>query len=126
MDGKGKMVLLVEDNAATRKALRTLLEVQHYNVILAPNGKVALDQLERYNKSIFLIISDLVMPQMGGIDLYHQIKERWRDTKILFVTGHPLGEDAQALLKKGGVHWLQKPFTIEDFNAVLQTIVKSN
>ncbi|MCD6401119.1 MAG: GAF domain-containing protein [Anaerolineales bacterium] len=126
MDGKGKMVLIVEDDASTRKALRTLLEAQHYNVILALNGKVALDQLERYNKSIFLIISDLVMPQMDGIDLYNQIKERWRDTKILFVTGHPLGKDAQALLEKGRVHWLQKPFTIDDFNAVLQTIVKSN
>ena len=59
------------------------------------------------------------MPQMGGLDLYECIQPRWPEIQMLFITGHPLDEKNQDILQQGKVHWLQKPFTVQEFNQTL-------
>ncbi len=125
MNGEERTVLVVEDDHAARTALQTLLEVHNFQVTLASNGKDALRKLEKHNNPFFLVISDLVMPQMGGIDLFYQIEKRWPGTKMLFITGHPLNGETHRLLQEGKVHWLQKPFSIDDFSSAIQSILES-
>ncbi len=119
VDGGGKTVLLVEDDYATRKALSAMLTMHKYRVLVAENGVDALDQLESNAGDIVLMVSDVVMPQMGGFDLYEKVHERWPQIQVLFITGHPLDDQNQQILQQGKVHWLQKPFTIQEFNHFL-------
>jgi PAS domain S-box-containing protein len=115
-DGVGKTVLVVEDDVATREALNALLEAQNYRVITAVDGRGALIQLQEEQDRVDLVITDVVMPHMGGVALYRAIQKQWPAVKVLFVTGHPLEGDSQELLERGRVHWLQKPFSVQVFN----------
>ncbi len=126
LDGSGKTVLVVEDDPATRSALEALLEARKFNVLSASNGVEALAVFEQQGKAITLVIADVVMPEMGGIALHNALKERWPEVRMMFVTGHPLELRDQVLLEKGDVHWLQKPFSMQDFNKAVQDLLSNH
>ena len=121
--GAGETVLIAEDDGAARNALRALLETQNYRVLAASNGVEALGLFEKEPQSIELVVSDVVMPEMGGVALYQALRQRRPQVKMLFVTGHPLSEENQALLQDGQVRWLQKPFSMKEFTGVLKTLL---
>lgn len=124
ISGAGKTVLVVEDDLATREAIRALLEAHNYSVMAAIDGIEALDLLENNHKGVDLIVSDVVMPQMGGLALYRTVSELWPKIKILFITGHPLEGESQKLLEKGSVIWLQKPFSAQNFNRAVYSLLQ--
>jgi len=125
MDGVGKSVLIVEDDNATREALKALLEAYNYKAYVAANGLEALTYLETNGESIQMIISDVVMPKMGGLELFHAIQDRWPGIKMLFVTGHPMDGENQKLLERGSVHWLQKPFSVLEFSQAVRNLLEA-
>ena len=73
--------------------------------------------------AVDLIVSDVVMPKMGGLDLYTTLQERKSDTKMLLITGHPIQEENHALLEQGDIDWLQKPFSAYDFKQLLSKLL---
>ena len=121
--GSGETLLLVEDDYSTREAMKTLLVDSNYHVLTAANGQEALDIYEQQADNIAMVVSDMVMPVMGGVALYQNLMERWPDVKMLFITGHPVKEQDQTLLESGNVHWLQKPFSAGVFNAVVHSFL---
>ena len=121
--GKGETVLVVEDNEATRNAMQALLQAHNFQVLTAPDGVEALSVYDNNPDSIHLVISDVVMPRMGGMALYEQIKQRSPDLPMLFITGHPMETDSQSLLEMGQVHWLQKPFNSLDFHMAVSELL---
>ncbi|MBN1666234.1 MAG: GAF domain-containing protein [Anaerolineales bacterium] len=124
LDGSGKTVLLVEDDAATRTALQTLLKVHRYRVFLANNGEEALEMIGHLGDSIDLVISDIVMPKMGGFDLFRSLAREWPAIKVLLITGHPLEGNGERLLEDGKVNWLQKPFSVQEFSQAVLTVMR--
>jgi CheY-like chemotaxis protein len=64
-----------------------------------------------------------VMPEMGGMALYKALHEQNPDVKVLIITGHPLEENSQAMLEKGNVHWVQKPFSAKEFGQAMQMLL---
>ncbi|HSO27092.1 MAG TPA: GAF domain-containing protein, partial [Anaerolineales bacterium] len=123
--GSGERILVVEDDVSTRQAIQALLEAHNYRVLTAADGQVALDLLTAEGAEIALVISDLVMPRMGGVDLYRALKAQNWQGKILFITGHPLEGDYQHLLEKGEVEWLNKPFSVQALtHAVRQQLLR--
>jgi PAS domain S-box-containing protein len=125
LDGKGKVVMVVEDDPVTLAALQALLESRNYDVITARNGYEAIQQYDRSREDISLVVSDVVMPQMDGVKLYNALMDRSPNTKVLFVTGHPLQGESQALLEGGDVHWLQKPFSAREFTRLVQGLMEA-
>lgn len=123
IDGVGDTVLVVEDDDATLEALRALLDAHNYNVLTALNGVEALEQIDEAQEEISLVVSDVVMPEMGGVDLYRKLQEQWPNIKILFITGHPIEGENQALLERGDVHWLQKPFSVREFSRAVASLM---
>ena len=123
LHGRGRTMLIVEDDPTTRNALGDLLRAYEFRVLEARNGQEALKIFEQHSEIIPLVITDVVMPGMGGPALYRQLQERWPTVKVLFVTGHPLDADNQALLEKGHVHWLQKPFSVQEFGLTLREML---
>lgn len=121
--GSGETLLLVEDDFSTREAMKTLLEDLGYQVLVASNGQEALNIYELKTNQIDLVVSDMVMPVMGGVTLFQNLNARWPRVKMLFITGHPEKEGDRALLESGNVNWLQKPFSVGDFNEAIYNLL---
>ena len=123
LGGEGQSILVVEDDTSTRQALQVLLETVGYRTLVATNGVEALQLVEQSQAPIHLVISDMVMPQMGGLELYQTLKLKHPEIKMLLITGHPIDDMNQTLLEKGKVHWLQKPFTVQGLNLAIQGLL---
>jgi CheY-like chemotaxis protein len=108
--GQGELILVVEDNEATRASVSEILTNLGYRVLQASEGKEALEVFAQQAGSIDLILSDLVMPGMGGSELVRHLAAVAPQQRVLLMTGYPLGSTRE-LLESGTVHWLQKPLT---------------
>jgi two-component system cell cycle sensor histidine kinase/response regulator CckA len=133
--GRGQVVLVVEDGDAVRAALVTTLEQWNYRVLEATNGEGALAMMEkrtdvdrvsgarapaeagRPNRAlggqVALVLSDVVMPGMGGIALFHALREQGWQMPVILLTGHPMDEELDALRARGLTAWLPKPPSVE-------------
>jgi DNA-binding response OmpR family regulator len=123
VDGAGMNVLVAEDDPATLEALKALLEAQNFRVLTAHTGQEAYKLYEQCSESILLVVSDVVMPEMGGVALYLSLRERWPQARVLLITGHPIESEDQTLLETGDIHWLQKPFSVQEFISTVQSIL---
>ncbi|MDD2694676.1 MAG: response regulator, partial [Anaerolineales bacterium] len=122
-EGAGETILVVEDDLNTLQALTTLLEAHNYRVLSASDGEEALRHFDGAAAQIEVVVSDVVMPKMGGVELYRALQTRRRNLKMLFITGHPLQKENQALLETGSVHWLQKPFSVRDLSEAVRGLL---
>jgi CheY-like chemotaxis protein len=111
--GNGEVILVVEDDNATRTVLTESLNLLDYQVLSAQNGKIALSILEQGDTKVDLVLSDVVMPVMGGIDLLRTIQERGLADKVILLTGHPLKEKLEDLHTPILVTWMLKPPPLE-------------
>lgn len=121
--GSGEMILVVEDDDVTRKALVSLLEAQNYHALEATNGLQALQVHERASEHIALTISDIVMPEMGGMTLFRELKEKRPDIKVLFITGHPMDMEDQMILEVGSIRWIAKPFSSRQILGAIKSLL---
>jgi PAS domain S-box-containing protein len=116
MRGKGETILLVEDETALREAIAEMLTQLGYAVLPAEDGQDALSLYAEHQSVIKLIVSDVVMPDMGGQELVQQLAEAYGDTvllRVLLVTGYSMENLEEWHASSGIVKWLQKPFTVE-------------
>ena len=123
--GDGQMILLVEDNLATRQALVESLEVLNYRVMEAENGREALEILAQSLFQIDLIISDAVMPEMGGMALLRAVRQNNVSIPVIILTGHPLSGELDDLQDEGLNAWLIKPPSLEDIAQILADLLKA-
>jgi DNA-binding NtrC family response regulator len=100
------------------------LETHQFRVLTARNGKEALGVYETASNPVTLVISDVVMPEMGGVELYQELTARQAGLRFLFMTGHPLEEENLALLKAERVNWLEKPFSVNHFIETVLGLLK--
>jgi two-component system, cell cycle sensor histidine kinase and response regulator CckA len=107
--GQNETILVAEDEPTTRQALMEGLTLLNYRVICTSDGAEALDHLRQKPDSVDLVLSDVVMPEMGGIALFHAIRSSGSATPVILMTGHPLQSELDLLLKEGLNAWLMKP-----------------
>jgi two-component system, cell cycle sensor histidine kinase and response regulator CckA len=107
--GQLETILVVEDSASVREALQVSLEMLNYYVLEAANGREALDLLEQPGIQVALILSDVVMPVMGGIALLRALRQRGDNRPFILLSGHQLDSDLEDLLQEGLDAWLVKP-----------------
>lgn len=106
-------ILLVEDETSVRDLTAKMLEHQGYKVIQAKEGISALSLFKENKDNIDLIITDVVMPFLNGVDLVEKIKPDWPKMKVLFISGHVDSILRQHNLSNEGYHFLKKPYTME-------------
>ena len=105
-----RTVLVVEDEDAVRKLVARVLERRGYQVLVAADGTEALDVVEEHGGALDLVLSDLVMPEMGGRELAARLGETRPELPILFMSGYE--EDlASGAGSELGQNFLPKPFT---------------
>ncbi len=110
--GGTETILLVEDEASVRELAVHILRQQGYTVLEASNGEEALQLAQqRLPEEIHLLLSDVVMPQMGGRELADKLRELRPDVKVLFTSGYTDDAIIQHGVLKAGLAFLQKPFS---------------
>jgi two-component system, NtrC family, nitrogen regulation response regulator NtrX len=110
-------ILVIDDEAAIRGALKEILEYESYEVSEAEDGIVGIKLAEKENFD--LIFCDIKMPKMDGIEVLEKLKEKGIETPVVIITGHGTVETAVEALKKGAYDFIQKPL---DLNRVLVTV----
>jgi two-component system cell cycle sensor histidine kinase/response regulator CckA len=120
--GEGETILVVEDNRTIQAALADALEMANYQVLKASNGKEALDIIEQHEGQIPLVLSDWVMPFMGGLELIQKIRQHRPTTKAVILTGHPLSESTKESAPEGIVGWVQKPPNLDQ---LIETVAQA-
>jgi PAS domain S-box-containing protein len=105
-------VLLVEDEPTILRVARAALERLGYQVLSAGDGAEALEVAERAERRIDLLVTDVVMPRIGGRELSAKLRERHPQTKVLYTSGYAESAIAHQGVLLEGVRFLQKPYTL--------------
>jgi DNA-binding NtrC family response regulator len=105
-------LLVVDDAFDTREVLQRNLSSQGFQVFTAGSVSEAVRVLE--SVSIDLVITDLKMPDVSGLDLVRHVRENLKDTEVMMITGYPSIEGAIMAVKSGAEDYLTKPFTQEE------------
>ncbi|MBN2002188.1 MAG: PAS domain S-box protein [Anaerolineae bacterium] len=120
--GKGETLLLVEDDKMLRSAGQSILESLGYHVFVAENGREALSLYEA-KKPIDLVITDFVMPEMGGKVLIRELRDITPDLRVLGITGYAAEEAAEDIQRMGFADVVHKPFDVERLAQVVRRVL---
>ena len=110
-------ILIIDDERSIRNTLKDILEFEKHQVSLAENGLKGLETAQ--NEMFDLIFSDIKMPEMDGIELLTQLKEKEIEAPIVMISGHGNIETAVECIKKGAFDFIEKPI---DLNRLLITV----
>jgi len=117
-------ILVVDDEDLIRKIIDRMLQPMGYCILHAANGDEALTICERWNGAIHLMVTDVTMPGMNGIDLVECATDRWPNIKILFITG--FATDAAVRRRTSNHPLLPKPFTCDQLTGKVQELLAKN
>jgi len=118
-----EVILLVEDEAGVRELAREYLEMSHYTVLVAEDGHTALELAAMHAGPIHLLLTDVVMPGIGGRELAERITRLRPEIKVLYMSGYTeQAVNQQGILGDDAV-LLQKPFTLTTLASQLSEIL---
>jgi PAS domain S-box-containing protein len=116
-------ILLIDDEEMIADTGKRMLEKLGYHVLLADSGQTALKIYEEYRGRIGLIILDMIMPGMGGSEIFDQLKTLDPSIRVLLCTGYSLNGQASQIMKRGCKGFIQKPFNIEQISKKIREIL---
>jgi len=114
-------ILIVDDEAAIRSALKEVLEYEGFSISEAPDGETALKMVLK--ESFDLIFCDIKMPKLDGLDFLSELKKEEINVPVVMITGHGTIDTAVEALKRGAYDFIQKPL---DLNRVLVSTRNAN
>jgi len=117
-------VLIVDDERSMRDFLKILLEKEGHEVNTADSGSSALITLEK--KSIDVVVSDIRMPGMTGIELLETVKEQSPELPIILITAFASPDDAVLAMKNGAFDYISKPFNVDEIKSVIESATNKN
>jgi len=118
-----KKVLIVDDEETLTWSMAKSLskDKDKYEVIIANNGKEALTLLR--NNKIDLVISDIRMPDINGLDLLVKIKKDYPDTKVIIMTAYGSSDVQKEANRRGSLYYVEKPFEISDIRKIIIDLI---
>ncbi len=123
-EGAYETVLVCDDDDGVRKLMVNLLELRAYTVLEARDGQHALEIAERYPGPIHLLVTDVIMPKLGGIELAKKLRERHDSLAVLYVSGYT--EDTAFISEAdyAGMRFLAKPFLPRDLTRAVGALLE--
>ena len=122
MEREGITVLLVDDEVAFTRTLAQRLMMRDLRVIIAHDGEQALSKTQKEEPDV--IVLDLNMPGMHGMDVLREIKKVCPDTQVIILTGHGTDKVEEEATKLGGFGFLKKPTDIETLEDKIKAAFK--
>ncbi len=115
MQNRLETILLAEDEPLVRAMIATALLDRGYNVLETANGLEALQVAQEYDlEEIQLLLSDITMPQMDGVELAGRFRNMFPDAKILLMSGYAEEADIRRAIPDPSVEFLPKPFLLQE------------
>ncbi len=121
-----EIILLVEDDQAVRDLAYTILKRQGYTVLVAKNGKEALAILDRCDRPVHMLLTDVVMPEMSGGQLFSRVSGQFPTLKVLYMSGYPDDVIAHQGVLDKGLNFIQKPFSVQTLAARVREVLDRN
>lgn len=121
--GAGKTVLVVDDHESTRQTIARMLEAGGFAVRTAESGADALDRLARESDEIDMVLSDVTMPGMSGIDLSYHIRETYPRLPVAIVSGD-VSELERSIIGRADVPFIKKPFHAESLYSAVREAMR--
>lgn len=116
-------ILVIDDEEIARKNLDHVLSREQYEVVTVPDAETGLRELERTEFDV--ILTDLRMGRISGMDLLETVKKRHPETRVIIVTGYATVQSAIEAMKKGAFHYITKPFKLDEVrDSVRQALEK--
>jgi two-component system cell cycle sensor histidine kinase/response regulator CckA len=115
-------VLVVEDDAALRELLKTMLEANDFKVLTAIDGLDAIDVFTKNKNNIGVVLSDLGLPYLGGWDAFLRMKKMNPKLKGILASGYFDPNVKEEIIKSGAENFIQKPYNSSEIVAMLQRI----
>ena len=116
-------ILVIEDEKVVIDVICTMLDMLGYRILLAKTGSHAVEIVRTREGDIDLAILDIVLPDMGGKDVYHLIMEARPNLKVIVSSGYSLDGPAQEILDAGAQAFIQKPFSLETLSKKLKEVL---
>jgi two-component system cell cycle sensor histidine kinase/response regulator CckA len=116
-------ILLAEDNEQVRELAYDILRRMGYVLLVAQNGAEALSLLASHNGPVDLLLTDVVMPDMNGKELYTQVAEKRPGIRVLYMSGYTDNVIAHRGVLDEGVQFIQKPFTVQGLAAKVREVL---
>jgi len=123
MPAKGR-ILVVDDDHTTRNNLSRIFQREGYQVRLAPSGSEAKVRLREDEYELVLV--DLVMDDIGGMEILDYIKKHSANTEVIIMTGYGSINTAIEAIKKGSFHYIQKPFRLDEVKHIVSQAVEKS
>jgi two-component system cell cycle sensor histidine kinase/response regulator CckA len=117
---------VIDDVGVVRKAAFHLLSEAGYRVFEAASAAEAVEVLSTARQPVHLVIVDVVMPEINGVDLVRLIRDRWPSTRVIFMSAFPAEVLAREGLEHLDVVFLAKPFTREELLNKVKTALRSS
>ncbi len=118
--GSDSLVLVVDDEDSVRQLVQTGLERYDFQVLSAPSGAKGLELFNECRSQLDLLIVDLIMPQMSGVEMIAAVRETDPNLPILVMSGYGRSMARSAMADLGDVAFLQKPFLVSDLIAAVR------
>jgi DNA-binding NtrC family response regulator len=115
-------ILFVDDEVEMRTIVKKYLSLIGYKVTTVDNGQKALNLMKA--KDYWIVITDLMMPRMNGIEFLLAVKERYPGTEVVMITGYGAVDSAVEALKLGCYDYIQKPFQLERLKTIIERIIE--
>jgi CheY-like chemotaxis protein len=116
-------VLVADDENPVRHLLAQVLRQLGCRVLAAADGQEALTLFDSHSSEIDLVVFDLTMPQMDGVELFNCLKQRYPSTKTLLISGHVNQESIDQLQAAGLSAYLRKPFELNEIRQAVTSLI---
>jgi nitrogen-specific signal transduction histidine kinase/ActR/RegA family two-component response regulator len=124
--GRKETILLVEDLPEVRAIARTMLTRQGYEVIEASSGQIALEIVRTRQETIDLLLTDVIMPVLGGQELAHEVRLLRPNVRVLFASGYTDDVLVQQEVLQPGAELIQKPFTRDSLLQKVRSVLDAD
>jgi len=116
-------VLLVDDEKVVQEVAAEMLDTLGYQVFCADDGIEALEVYRAHSGGVDLVLLDLTMPRMGGLECLKRLLEIDPEVKVVVSSGHHMESEREDLLREGAVDVIQKPFLLKDLDSKIRASV---
>jgi two-component system cell cycle sensor histidine kinase/response regulator CckA len=112
--GNGELILIIDDEETIRGLARDILEKNGYRTILAHDGEEGLALFGMHHQEIALVIIDMIMPKLGGLETFELMREMVPEVKTMLSTGYSHSEKVQKILDSGVMDFIKKPYNVHE------------
>jgi two-component system, cell cycle sensor histidine kinase and response regulator CckA len=122
--GTFETVLVCDDDDDVRELVVEVLRLRAYSILTARSCEHALEVARKHRGPIHLLVSDLAMPGLGGMELGARLRHRDPTLRVLYISGYPDGADRLSMSREPGIHFLPKPFLPGELTRAVSQILE--